>query len=238
MTLRSIALIATLALTSSTSAFAWDDDDPGDLGSMERGSAGDVDDTEGDGFEFEEPEEDFDLLDADVTDEPKDEPSPRSEGEMLGDFSDLGGGDDDFMQDFTKVEKKKASSPAAMPGPIKLQVNGKDAWADNYPLSLLAVDRDAVVVELPVLVAKSRVGNDDGFALVAEAWVGKTKTASVVQTFTPASLAEFGPTFAFVKMVVPVVENKGEVKVVIHKAAKDGSGATEVFARTTPYALQ
>lgn len=128
-------------------------------------------------------------------------------------------------------------TPAPLPGPVALDVVGKEVLANNYPASIVAIDRDAVVVELPVLVAKSRAGAVP-FVLIASVFVGETKVGEVRQTFDAASLAEFGPTFAFLKIAAPVAAPKGEIKVVVSKAKADGTGATALFTQTTPYQLK
>lgn len=200
----------------------------------------------------DEPVEEFDLLSDDVDeaeppemfDDPVDEDEPmfdlpeRSEPtkpsndvDILGDVAE--DPDDDFMPDFTAdTPRKQASRPAVKgPGPITLDVAGKQPLADNYPVSLVAVDRDAVVIELPVLVGKSRVGFSEAFLLGGDVYVGDTKVAGVKVDVTEASLAEFGPSFVFLKVLAPVVEKDGEVTI---KVLKDGQ---ELFARSTPYAL-
>ncbi len=126
---------------------------------------------------------------------------------------------------------------AVQPGPVALDVAGKEALANNYPASIVAVDRDAVVIELPVLVAKSRAGTEP-FVLIASVFVGATKVGEVRQSFEPASLAEFGPTFAFMKVSAPVVDAKGEIKIVVAKAKPDGTGAVPLFTQTAAYQLK
>lgn len=171
--------------------------------------------------EEDEPLEDFDFGDEDEPD--------------LGDFE----GEDEPLEDFDRPAAKTATlSTSKLPGPITHDVAGKEPLADNYALTVVAVDRDAVVVELPVLIARSRVGVEKGFLVIGEVYVGTTKVAEVRQTVEPASLAEFGPSFAYLKVLAPVVEKQGEIKLVVKKANADGSGATELFTRVTPYTLR
>ena len=145
-------------------------------------------------------------------------------------------GEDEFVFE-EPVAPAVVAVPAALPGPVALDVAGKEPLANNYPAAIVAVDRDAVVVELPVLVAKSRAGTAP-FMLIASVFVGETKVGEVRQSFDPASLAEFGPTFAFLKVSAPVAAPKGEIKVVVSKAKADGTGATALFTQTTPYLLK
>jgi len=177
--------------------------------------------------EDEEPDEFDDLEDFDLPeDDPPDDIVP------LGDFED----DEPFEFDAPPPKPEPAATPAS-PGRITLEVAGKEPLSDNYPLSVVAVDRDSVVVELPVLVARSRVGVDKGFLVYGEVFVGATRVAEVRQMVEPASLAEFGPTFVFLKVLAPVVESQGEIKVVVQKADLDGTGRSELFTRVTPYRL-
>ncbi|MFK7930636.1 MAG: hypothetical protein AB8H79_20790 [Myxococcota bacterium] len=175
----------------------------------------------------------LDMEDEEEMDFPVDERSaaPDDDVDILGDVAEEP--DDDFMPDFTAdTPRKKASRPAPKgPGAVALDVAGKEPLADNYPVSVVAVDRDAVVIELPILIGKSRVGFDSDFALGGDVYVGDTKVSGVRIDVTEASLAEFGPTFVFLKVLAPVIEKEGQVTV---KVTKDGKA---LFARSTPYML-
>lgn len=146
-------------------------------------------------------------------------------------------GDDEFVFDAPPPPPPAPVVAPALPGPIALEVAGKEPFADNYPASIVAVDRDDVVVELPVMVAKSRAGAQP-FVLIAQFYAGTQEVGEVRQAFDAAALAEFGPTFAFLKVVAPVVDAKGELKVIVSKAKADGTGAAPLFTRTVPYALK
>jgi hypothetical protein len=172
----------------------------------------------------DDPIEDFDLLDT------PDRPSP-----MLGEFQDL---DDTPARPGTPAQRKTASAPAPTgPGPVALDVAGKQPLADNYPLTVLNVDRDAVVVELPILLARSRVAIDKPFSITVEVSADDTRVSRVTQIIDPESLAEFGPTFAFMKIMAPVLEKDGRITVKVSRANPDGSQPVELFTRSTPYAL-
>lgn len=178
----------------------------------------------------DEPEEEFDLLADDV-----EEAEPA---EFLGDFNDEDDVDLGFGFEPDEPVRKRASAPATSgPGAITLDVAGKQPLGDNYPVTVVAVERDAVVVELPVLVSTSRVGLEAPFALVAEVHSSEGKVAQSTTLINPESLAEFGPSFVFLKMFAPVMEKEGEVTVKVKKAKLDGTGGTELFSRATPYSL-
>jgi len=212
-----------------------EEDDFGDASSLNRGKSAngatnskkkkqetDVQPT----FDFDEPEEEFDLLDNATDDEPM---------ELLGNFEGL---EDEPIEPFDRSNTKRVSSPTALIGPISLDVAGKNPLEDNYALTVTAIDRDAVVVELPILVAKSRVAVDSGFHIVADVFSGDIKVAEIRQVVAKESLAEFGPSFVFLKVLAPVIEQQGEIKIVVQKTDADGTNATALFQRTTPYVLR
>lgn len=175
----------------------------------------------------DEPVEEFDLLSG------EDDDDAPFLGELDDDIEtiDLG------LSDTPATRKSVRLPDPAGPGPITLDVAGRDPLADNYPLQVVAVDRDAVVVELPVLLARSRVGTDEGFALIAEVMVDNQVVSRVVQTVESSSLAEFGPSFAFLKIMAPVLESEGQVSLKLSRAKVDGTEPTELFTRSTPYSL-
>jgi hypothetical protein len=233
-----VVVLSILALTLVTpSAYAFDDgDEEIEIEGLERGTVKKTDDKKKKEAASgpvlpdldEEPVEEFDEEEDGLEDEP-------DEDIQLGDFEG-----DEPLEDFDGPSKPKTATVAkvATPGVITLDVAGKEPLADNYALTVVAVDRDAVVVELPVLVARARAGFEKPFLLIGEVYVGKTKVGEVRQTVEAASLAEFGPSFAWMKVLAPVVDNTGDVKIVVKKANVDGTGATELFSRVTPYALR
>jgi hypothetical protein len=237
-----------LSMSLSTAAFAADDDEIL-VAPSEGGSVFDNDESLASG-------DDEDLLADDslqrggvqTTDDKKKKAAPAPApaiGEDEPD-EDLGLGIEEDEPDESvlgDVEGGLEDGPAVAPtvrgpGPIDLDVAGKVPLADNYALSVVAVDRDAVVIELPVLIASSRTSITTGFQLIGEVYVAGTKVGEVRQVVMPASLAEFGPSFAFLKVSAPVAEKAGEIKVVVKQAAIDGSGAKDLFTRVTPYSLR
>ncbi len=173
--------------------------------------------------EFDEPIEDFEGI--------PEEGYPEDLDPSLPDFEDPDGVP---LGDFDRPRRGNTRGP----GPITIDVAGKQPLADNYPIEVVAVDRDAVVVELPVLLARSRVEVEAGFLVYAEVYVGKDRVTEVRQVVERSSVAEFGPSFAFLKLLAPVVERQGQIKVKVFKADLDGGNRAELFSRVTPYALQ
>ena len=146
---------------------------------------------------------------------------PEEEPEFLGDFEEA--------VEPEPVVATMAVAPAG-PGPVRLGVAGKSPMAGNYALSVVNVDRDAIVIELPVLVASSRVMLEESFLLIGEVSVGGTPITEMRQVIAPASAAEFGPTFAFLKAQVPVVEQSGKVEVSVKRSNLDGTDVTDDVA--------
>lgn len=230
MLLRSLALSGLVlgSTFAAPTAHAFDDDDFfDDLGDLKRGGSGDDDDDDDKKKKRKETAEEvteaaFDLGDDpsfDIVDEGPDEPP-------LGDF----GGD------FGGPQAAAPTAPAG-PGPLPYDVLGKAPLGDNYALEVVHVDRDAVVVELPVLVAYTRGAVPEGFQIVAELSVDGTRAATSRHLVTPDGVALASPTFAFLKLQAPVTNPTGEVQITVSKADLDGGNPTELFTRAAPYAL-
>lgn len=227
-------------------SFSGDDSDPGDAGPMTRGTVKPTDDKK----KKAPPARGDDSTGADdpATEDP-DDPASEEDPDGLTDKPDATPKkpvhDHDFSttDDEVSIEQPKPPPPPAapaarIPGPIDLDVAGKTPLADNYPVQVVAVDRDDVVIELPVLLAKARAAVPKGFLVIAEVYVGDTKVNEAREVVLPASLAESGPSFAWLKMMAPVTDKQGEIKVTVKKANLDGTGATALFTRATPYTLR
>lgn len=147
---------------------------------------------------------------------------------------------DDFPAD--KPARKPApvaKAPAKPAGParLSLKTSDKDPLSGAFPAGVVAVDVDAVVVELPVLVARSGSDFDGGdFWLVAEIEVGGKKVGESRQLVTKAGVADLGPTVVWMKQHVPVVEAKGDVTVKVSRI--DGEDPpSALFTKKAPYKL-
>ncbi len=115
---------------------------------------------------------------------------------------------------------------------------GKTPLGDNYEPAIVAYDRDSVVVELPVLLGRSRADFDGiAYCIVAEVYADGNKVAEARQQVTSASLAEFGPSFAFVKMLAPVTAKSGKLEVRLSKASNMSAQPTQLFSRSVGYQL-
>lgn len=223
---RFAVVLAALSLSITAFAAPDDDEDEFDLLSDDAPEVAIPDQVIGAGDAPEEEAADPDMdVESGVPAPPADEPAEDFLGNVDGDP------DEDFMPDFNE-DRKKASRPATQgPGPIALDVAGKEPFADNYPLNVVSVDRDAVVVELPVLIGRSRVGFEQPFVISGEVSVGGTQVSTVRMDIGEQSLADFGPSFVFLKVLVPVADKGGEITLTVKK------DDVELFARSVPYSL-
>ena len=199
----------------ATLAFADDDDEFGflDEGDEAAAAAKAAQITSGD-FELEEEDDFGDWEEA---------PPPTER--------DLGPGPELTGRTSATVGTNKATA-------LPYSVVGKVPMADNYEASVVFADRDAVGVDLPVLLARNP-GDYEGrsYWLCAEVYADGMKVAESRQQVTKAAIAQAGPTIAFVKMLVPVPAAKGTLEIRVGKATASGGPSTELFARKVDYQL-
>ena len=255
-----LALVATLTLPATAVADEWTDeaeeafiimdgqadplaadeldfDDPElmeEFDGLERSVAskrsGDLDD-----FDFED-EEDFAFEDdAEAGSEPVEDfdfdPLEDDEDDGLGALEDA---EDEALRDL----EVGAPPPAVAATSISLSVVGKTPLADNYLPKVVATDRDSIVIELPVLLGRSRADfNGEPYWLVASVHVDGVKVAESRQYVVANSLAEFGPSFAFVKLLAPVASSSGAAEIHISKSHDATSTGQALFRKAVRYAL-
>lgn len=160
--------------------------------------------------------------------------------------ADFDGLDEDPPDDFgPPVSRKPAAAPppaapAAPVGPARLTLKtaGKAPLTGAYEAAVVAVDVDAVVVELPVLVAAS--GGDfagDAFTVVAEFVQNDKRIGESRHLVSRAAIADLGPTVVWIKQHVPVTDPSGRVEITV-SLADDGQEAPAVlFKKTVEYRL-
>ncbi len=176
----------------------------------------------------DEPVEDFDVPELD------DEPF-----EDLETLDDLAFADDLELLDDDEPAEAELEPAGYLPDPLRLDVAGKQALDDNYRASIVAVQGDAVVVELPVLLARSRAGFEgDAYWLRADVRVEGEVVASVAQWVGQASLAEFGPSFAFFEIMVPVNEDFGSLQLQVSRSGSAGDAGAPLFTQRVAYELE
>jgi hypothetical protein len=108
---------------------------------------------------------------------------------------------------------------------------------ENAGATLSAVSHGAVLVELPILAARSRADfGGKPYWLVAEVFVQGEKVSEWRQEVTAASLAIEGPTFFFLKTQVAVPARQGVVEL---RLSKEEDGVrTALLARKLPFDLR
>lgn len=158
--------------------------------------------------------------------------------------------DDDMdIPTFTsaKPEEDKEKDLSAFASPVTgvgantkmpVDVVGKDVLGDNWGPQVVIADKDAVVVEIPVLYGRSR-GEFDGVAywLVAETYADGKKVAEQRMQVTRDTLADKGPSIQFFRMFTPVPGASGVIEVRVGKATSASAKPTLLFTRSVPYKL-
>lgn len=121
---------------------------------------------------------------------------------------------------------------------MPLNLDDKVPLADNWPPQIVYTDKDAVVVEIPVLYARSRA-EFDGIAywLVAEVYADGKKVAESRMLVNRDAIAEKGPSIQFFRMFAPVSGTTGTLEIKVGKAASGAAKPTELFAKTLPFKL-
>lgn len=121
---------------------------------------------------------------------------------------------------------------------LPYSVVGKNPLADNYEAAVVFADRDSVVVELPILVARN-AGDFEGRAywVVGEVYADGMKIAESRQQVTSDAIAKAGPTLVFVKMLVPVPAESGSLELRVGKTGSAAGQAEPLFTRQVAYKL-
>ena len=120
---------------------------------------------------------------------------------------------------------------------ITLPIDGKLPLMDNYPLQVVAKDLDAIVVELPVLIAQSRSDFEQEFWLVTEIRVNGERVGETRQLVTAESLSDLAASFTWVKAFVPVSESRGTVEFRVDREDPETGEAQPQFTASTSYEL-
>ena len=154
--------------------------------------------------------------------------------ESAEDENDFAMWDEEDGEDFGEFQLRVPDPEPAMPLPYS--VVGRKPLADNYGASVVFADRDSVVAELPVLVARNPSDFASDFWLIGELWVAGTKVAETRQWISSGSLAQSGPTVAFLKMMAPIPATSGELEFKVFKSA-DGEAREDLFRNVLPYQI-
>ena len=121
------------------------------------------------------------------------------------------------------------SRPAVRPSAV-----GKMPLADNYPLSVIDADLEAVVIELPVLISQRRADLSSEFWLIGEVYLDGAKVSESRALVTAAGAAELSPSFVWIKAQAPIAESSGSVEVRVSKQEVGGANHP-LFTRKAAY---
>jgi len=254
-----LSLVWGTCLSISAPAVAWDDDLddlPSDL--LDADSPPEV--KVKDDFDDEE-DPDFDFGD-DPDWDAGPEPVPVPAG-LDGDPSqDLPPANDEFfeddpppnMADVPPVEDPPAAAPAPAPvaaaappvaaaappaeptSGLGISTRGLAPLGDHYEATIVNRDVDALVVELPVLVATQPTDYDGDFWLIVEVLSDDKAVAESRHRITRPSIAEMGATVVWSKSHVPVIDREGTLKIRVSRKSSNGS-IKELFMKEVPYTL-
>lgn len=121
---------------------------------------------------------------------------------------------------------------------MPLDVVGKDVLGDNWGPSVVVADKDAVVIELPVLYARNRAEFDGvAYWLVLEAVADGKKVAQSRVEITRDAIADKGPSIQFFRVFAPVPAAAGVIVLNVSKAASASAKPTLLFTRSVNYKL-
>ena len=158
----------------------------------------------------------------------------QNASESDGEESDFAMWDEEDGDEFGEFQLRVPDPEPALPLPYS--VVGRKPLADNYGATVVFSDRDSVVAELPVLVARNPSDFTKDFWLIGELWVAGTKVAETRQWVSASSLAQSGPTVAFLKMMAPIPATSGELEFKVFKS-DDGTAREDLFRNILPFQI-
>jgi hypothetical protein len=121
---------------------------------------------------------------------------------------------------------------------MPLDTVGKTPLSDNWAPSVVITDKDAVVVEMPVLYARNRAEFDGvAYWVVVEAYADGKKVAEQRIQVTRDAIADQGPSIAFTRLFAPVSSSAGLIEVHVGKATSSSAKPTPLFTRSVQYKL-
>ncbi len=169
------------------------------------------------------------------------EKKPESTGVNAG----IGNGDfkDDDDLNIPQAPKPVAKvivtpPPEAAAGPSMPMLDGNTKpLGDNWKPEVVITDKDAVVIELPVLYALNKKEFDGvSYWLVAEVWADGKKVSESRTNVTRDAIADKGPSIQFFRMFTPVSAAAGVLEVKVSKTASGGKSEL-LFTRSVKYAV-
>lgn len=154
--------------------------------------------------------------------------------------------EDDDLPSFVTTPPKKEEDEKAVGNMnaylqttrMPLEVVGREVLSDNWPANVVYVDKDAVVVDLPVMYARNRA-EFDGIAywLVVEGYADGKKVAESRMLVNRDAIADLGPSIQFFRLFCPVAGAIGNLEIRVGKAASAAAKPTELFKRAVAFKL-
>jgi hypothetical protein len=114
--------------------------------------------------------------------------------------------------------------------------SGTGPLSDNFPIRILGHEPDALLIELPLLVAESPNDFDGaGFWVIVEIFVDRKKVGDHRQLVSPQTIAAMGPTHAWIKALVPIPAPQGKLELRVSRISADGQTVEALFIRSLRY---
>jgi hypothetical protein len=119
---------------------------------------------------------------------------------------------------------------------LPVDASGAKPLADNWAPVVAYADLDAVVVDLPVLYAKSKSEFDGvSYWLVAEVYADGKKVSESRVAVNRDAIADKGPSIHFFRLFAPVPSGAGVLEVKVGKAASASAKPELLFTRSAKY---
>jgi len=100
-----------------------------------------------------------------------------------------------------------------------LQFAGLTPLADPLPPRVTHAEAEAVVVSVPVLLAKDGRGSAPPYRLDLDLYLGTQRVTSLAQVVTPQSISRQGPSYAMFTAWVPTRAPKGTLRAVLRQTS-------------------
>lgn len=115
---------------------------------------------------------------------------------------------------------------------------GKTALGDNWAPQIVIADKDAVVIEMPVLYARSK-SEFDGviYWVVVEAYADGKKVSEARMQVSRDSMADKGPSIHFFRLFAPVQSASGLIELRVGKSMGPAGKPAPLFTRSVQYKL-
>lgn len=121
---------------------------------------------------------------------------------------------------------------------LPVETNGATVLGDNWGPTVAFTAETAVVIDMPVLYAKSKAEFDGvAYWLVAEAYADGKKVAEARVNVTRDSIAETGASVQFFRVYVPVAAKTGMIEMKVGKASAGAAKADPLFTRSVKYTI-